>query len=43
MGIEALPNQMGIPVLLITAVVVIAIAALLLDFLFPPSRNPTRK
>ncbi len=40
MGIEALLNEMGIPALLIAAVLVIVIATGLLNYLFPASRKP---
>ncbi len=43
MGIEILPNEMGIPALLIVAVIVISLAMWLLDLLFPGSSKPVPK
>ncbi len=40
MGIEVLLKEMGIPALLIAAVIVIVIATGLLNYLFPASRKP---
>ncbi len=43
MMLEWVPNEMGIPAVLIAAVVVIAIATLMLNLLFPASGKPTHK
>lgn len=39
MGIETIPHDMGIPAVLIAAIIVIVLASLLLHLLFPPWRG----
>ncbi len=43
MILEWIPNEMGIPAVLIAAAVVIAIATLMLNLLFPASNKPAHK
>ncbi len=42
MGLEWFPNEMGIPAVLIAAVIVISLAMWLLDFMFPARKSGPR-
>ncbi len=43
MILEWVPNEMGIPAMLLVAIVVIAVATWMLDLLFPESNKPAHK
>ncbi len=43
MILDWVPNEMGIPAVLLVAVVVIALATWMLDLLFPASNKPAHK